>query len=305
MTAHPFADIRDGSTGGADEIEEALNAFRLGAPTDPREPDGWPATRGLADALRVIFGADGPLVAIAEAGAERGVEMAAEVDAVALRGAPVLREVYGIKAVDPETLTPEARLRAARWAIGWGVEIIGSEVGKTLRAARTIATRWARGNPIDKAAAKDLVAVRGFGLNEPMTEQMFRNVRRWRAEGANQRTVRKRARALFGKLLTRRAGDLWQWVKRSAIYEGARRSWEAGVALGQIDPRRRLVWSHVGTRPGHPCVRCRSLIGTEVGISDDFVGDPIEGGTARENGRVLTQRRPPLHGHCDCFLRIQ
>ena len=300
MTAHPFADIRDGSTGGADAIEKALDAFRLGAPADPSEPDAWPATRELADAVRVIFGADGPLVAMAEAGAVRGVEMAAEVENVV--EAHFGTGVY--KIVDPETLTPEARLRASRWAIGWGVEIVGSEVGKTLRAARTIASRWLRGNPIDKKAAKDLVAVRAFGLTEGQTEQMFRNVRRWRAEGANQRTVRKRAGALFGKLLKRRAVDLWQWVKRSAIYEGARRSWEAGVALGQIDPRRRLVWSHAGSAPGHPCARCRSLIGTEVAISDDFVGAPIEGGTARENGRVITKRRPPLHGHCDCFLRI-
>lgn len=285
MAEHPFKDIRDRPTGGRGLFLRALEAFRQAVPVAQiREAglatiEGWPAWQFLRDGFARLFtDPDGPLAFVARAGADRGVEMAT----------PLL--------VDPEGLPLlSVRERAARWAALHGGEQLGLEVEKTRRAVATTIARAIR-RTAGREAARDIVAVRGFGLNPRQEEQLRRAVEGWRAAGANARTVRRRAAKLHKRLLLRRASGVWQYQKRSAIMEGARQAWAEGLARGQLTADRVLRWNHApGGGAGHPCPRCASLIGAEAGILLDFTGRPVKGGGKRYNGRQLVRRRPPEH----------
>ena len=201
--------------------------------------------------------------------------------------------------------TIPARERAARWAASHGATVLVEETAKTRLAFETLSRRLFTGEEPMKEAARLIVKIEGFGLSPRGEAQLQRKVVEWQAGGVNARTTQRRARKLHKKLLLRRAKDVWEFTKRSAIYEGARQAWAEGLSVGEIDPARRLVWSHEPTGPGHPCPECASLIGTTTAILEHFTGRAVVGGGPRREGRALIQRRPPRHNRCDCFLEIR
>lgn len=295
MADHPFADIRDARTGGQGLLRRTLEAFRQTVPLDRIWTSGlaaideWPAWQTLREGLgRLFTDPEGPFASIARRGADRGAELAE----------PFL---IGVDELPPLFI----RERAARWAAIHGGQQLGFEVEKTRRAVAATIARGLREGP-GREAARDIMAVQGFGLNPRQEAQLQAATQRWRAEGANLRTVRRRARKLHQRLLLQRARNVWTYQSRSAIYEGARQAWAEGLARGHLGADRLILWDHApGGGPAHPCPRCGSLIGTTAGILRDFTGRPIVGGGRRWEGRELVRRRPPEHVACDCFLVLR
>ena len=115
---------------------------------------------------------------------------------------------------------------------------------------------------------------------------------------------RRRARKLAKRLRFRRAVEIWGYQKRVAISEGARIGWEETERQGLLPADQKIIWRHPPA-PHDPCPRCASLIGVAVGVRESFVGRAIKGGGPRYEGRELVRRRPPEHGHCDCYLELE
>lgn len=295
--AHPFADIRDGRSGGRGLLRAALEAFAAQVPVAKIREEGlagvhtWEAWAALREGLEAVFtAADGPLHFVTRRGVDRGSEIAA------------------LRMADPDSFAVvPARERAARWAEQYGarhlltgpIQIRGrkwwGETAKTRAGIANLISRALRGEDSQREAARRIMAVRGFGLDPRREVQLQRAVETWELEGKSAKLIRRKTRALHKRLLFRRASAVWQYNKRSAIYEGARQAWAEMQSVGQLVEGQLLVWDHAGAAPGHPCPRCGSLIGTTTGIVSDFEGQPVEGGGRRYNGRRLTRRRPPEH----------
>ena len=312
---HPFEDIRDGKTGGARLLFRAFDAFRRSVEIPkkglkPGEALVWDLpetavilregpvvdeeTQERRGGLSAVFtDPKGPHVAVAKRGSDRAVDMVRALPAIKLRQLTI-------------DFTVDARDRAAKWAETHGFDLLTDETRKTREAMETLAGRLFRGEEPMKEAARLIAGIKGFGLSPRLEAQLHKKVAEWTADpDVNRRTATRRARKLHKRLLVRRASDVWAFVKRDAVMEGARQAWEVGLSVGEIEPTRRLVWIHPGpTRPGHPCPRCGSLVGTTTTILSNFTGKPVRGG-GKLDGTLITRRRPPLHNLCDCELVIR
>lgn len=263
----------------ADALPPAAEMLRGGD-----NEDTWEAWGLLKADLGKIFTANpGPYTRIAGRGA-----------AAATRSLPIQRG-----------LTEDARERAARWAAADGARLLTRETQKMRQAIRELTAAALRGTIPRREAARQIMAIRGFGLDSWRMGQLLRRVEEWGLEdGISERVIRDRARRLYKKLLFRRAKAVWAFESRSAAWEGARLGWAEAQKQGALATTAKLVWRHPGRSSGHPCPQCGALIGVEVGVVEDFRSRPVEGGGSRLNGKTLVSRRPPQHSRCDCYLEI-
>lgn len=289
---HPFSDIRDGPTGGTAGLERALRLYRAAVPSaaevlasGPEAVARWEAWQVLSQRLeKILAEAGGALSFVAQAGAERGAALA-----------PLLRP--------GELELPPLRELAARWAERHGAQLVTRETEKTRTAIRRLVASATRGDVTAREVPRLIVGIRGFDLDAQRLRVLENRVTRWRNEdGMTRRNLVRRARKERKRLALQRAKVIWQYEKRSAIWEGARQGWVGLQTIGQLPQTAGIYWRHTGHATGHPCPECSSLIGRRVDISENFVGRPIASG--RRAGEVLTVRRPPLHSHCDCWLEV-
>lgn len=269
--------LQDGIS--TDEAERAIEA-RSAAPL--LESAGWARFEA---ALATAFSPGGPLDRMAEA------IISDSMNEQVLKGVQL-------------DLQP-VRERAARWLEVEGAEQVTRISRETKEAIRELVAKASRSPYSIEEAARQMLKVKGFGLNRPLQRRYLRYTadltERWQAGELTRRQVHHLARIRMTRLRRERA----KLIARTEANNGGNAArqilWSDAARQGGISAAeyvRRWVTRNIGV-----CPRCEALRDKFAPIDGEFVSDPVRSG--RYAGQIIRIMNPTVHPVCFCGVRLE
>lgn len=278
-----------------DQLREGIRRAEIDAALEQRSPvpifesAAWAA---FGDTLAKIFATasdDAPLLRTMKSAARRALRTTPVVDAGAFSFDPVFE-------------------RAIEWLEREGARLV-TVVSDSTRAAIRKVVQDAFAEPLGvRQAARRILDIKGFGLNQPQTASFEKFVRLAinrqlpGAEDATGKQIQRLIDVRYRKMLRQRARLIAKTESYNAAAAAQRELWSEAVNQNQLDAERYVLeWV---TRVIRVCPRCMALSGKIAEIKGgSFTSDPVVGG-GKYNGTQIVVERPTVHPDCYCAMRV-
>lgn len=198
--------------------------------------------------------------------------------------------------------------RAIEWLEREGARLVTAVTEGTRAAIRGV-VQDAFAEPLGtRQAARRILEVKGFGLNNPQTrafERYIGSLLTREIPGSENLTGKQIQRLIdvrYRKLRKDRARLIAKTESYNAAAAAQRELWSEAAGQGQLDPELYVLeWV---TRVIRVCPRCIALSGKTAEINGGtFTSDTIIGG-GRYDGTQIVVERPTVHPDCYCAMRV-